>query len=327
MEISRIRALTSAAADHFITDKEPTHTRRRTVSRADSEAAARRREWQESHRNTVTSHPNHPKPRSTTPPVTRRGTGAPNLQTAARASSRGRGSGITLKELKGDIPDVRRAMREGVAPRFGDKTRRADAPREAAPNASYRASAANTTTANGSRSTTPGLSHAVAADTLRDARSVVERSSTSGVATGAGASAADEYIRGIEDLYKRMRDTYSELKQHPEAFLQPSSAGGHHSRSAMMSRPSPQRDVASPRRSYVPLRMPDAKVQEPSSEAARLREELDRLETRWEQLNKNVGAADGDTADDIGDPAPKSRDEVLSRLDRTLGAHRSVSGA
>ena len=120
-----------------------------------------------------------------------------------------------------------------------------------------------------------------AANALRDARAAMSQPAACGsemlVHNDAGAA---DYLRGIEDLYRRMRATYSEIQRHPDAVLRSRTPPINHS--FLGEKNKVHRGV--PPQLVLPL-----KPSEPSTEAMRLREELDKLEARWQHLSGGHG--------------------------------------
>jgi hypothetical protein len=291
LEVDRIRSLGNAASGHFIGGANAGRSSRSRSPQAPEdfdareEAYRRRRELLESNRRNADN-----SRRSTTPgATTRRRSTTPTVTAPLRAA---RHATPSLRELKGELPDVQRALREGIPPH----------PRHQAQ--------LSRSTASGFHHGGPNASAAGAGGSLSALDATTQ-------------AQAQEYLRGIQDLYHRMRDSYVQFRQHPEEFLArgppPSSSAAAASRVMSPPRASAHASLAA-ERSYVPLRFPPTPSAEPSAEARKLRDELDRLERQWERLDSRRGAfADGDTDGGGGSDVPRTREGVLDKLHTVLG--------
>ena len=231
LEMSRIRSLQHAAPHHWHTSAQQMRAGPVNVDER-LQAQHHRSELLQAHRNTVTRAAT---PRTGQKTPVRTGSALPPRTTPSR------------KALKGDMPDMKAALRDGIPARSAD--------------------------------------HAGTA-TLRQLSAEDQQK-------------AQEYLRGIEDLYARMRDSYAQFRQRPETFsaVTPRAAAS----------PARARDVPKHDESYLALKLASTPVQ-PSAEARKLREELDRLERQWEQLD----------ARRQGDRVPQSRAEVIQTVHDVL---------
>ncbi|KEG13215.1 hypothetical protein DQ04_01141010 [Trypanosoma grayi] len=98
-----------------------------------------------------------------------------------------------------------------------------------------------------------------------------------------------EYLKGIEDLYQRLRNSYEEFQRDPSSFVKNASA----LKEAAVSKAPPLRSILDD--TGIPIRKHGNDADErtvtkelllPSEESQRIREELLRLEMQWQRLEE-----------------------------------------
>lgn len=311
MEISRIRQLRSAAPEYFApvpSAMNPSaaggveaYHRAAAAEQAmhEGDDSARRRAAREalidSRRNSVdvelrrrrATASKSPARRTSTPPAARR-----------PASP-----GVTLRQLKGEIPNLEHALLNGTRHRYAATTSPGIGRPRVTPTGDTAGTAASrqqhlSAVLQQARETFRETAAPPRTASLRsnsDAAVMLSAAAPQGATAGdmaatAGASPEAAAQQGVEHLYSRMRQAYVEFRQHPELFMPPTSTPG-------AAKASPGRPHQATRATLTPFTMPLI-PHEPSAESARLRAELDKLEQQWMRLAKlqSSGLSDGRSA-------------------------------
>ena len=192
-----------------------------------------------------------------------------NVSFQSRASARG----VTVKALKGYAPDLAAVMKNGLP---SEQQRLRDYERiKQAESHTHNSSSNNnnvalrTTPQRRGDKFIPGIGSPTYEPFIKAAQ---------------GDHRAAMYLEGIEDLYKKLRQSYDEFQRNPEHFLKAPAAAAI--KKAVASDTLDLVHEASNVRSvHVPLNVEFPATAPPSSETVKLREELDRLEIQWQRLS------------------------------------------
>lgn len=224
--------------------------------------------------------------------------------------------GVTLTRLKGQTPNLQDAMREGLRPKYAEAQNR----RRQSDASSYTARSHQQSGAVSTASLDVGAAG---------------RHRTSGHPAPSATADQKIFLEGIEDLYHRMRQRYTELQQNPESFAAQRNHPHPSGRRADEINLSPPK-----RKTYMPAKMPFVKS-EPSQQAIKLREDLERLELQWQRLTSTRSGTEAVSSLDAakhgsgltGDPFPAhastttsmTRDDVMKRVNAALHPDDSVA--